>query len=217
MEKIQQLIKQAPESNLIKEISNIVSHIIPDKRTDKTKQRSALVTDVKELNLTTPDKKKIGVLIVYLPFALAKKNSKELPKIVNEIQSKKNKHTFIVCQRTMINKKADFKQQIPRNRTLTAVYDSILEDLISPGYIVGKRSCIRLDGSTYSKIYINEEAKVFLTERSEIIEKIYFSLTNRKISIEFKKEANFAVLPKIRVRKEKDGKKPARKTNVKAN
>lgn len=217
MEKLSQS-QVATENTLINEISQIVSKIIPDKRTDKNKTRSALVADVKEISMTTPSNKKIGVLVVYLPYALALNNASKISKIVNEIQTKKNKHAFVVSQRTTINNRSDYKQKIPKSRTLTSVYDALLEDLIAPGYIVGKRTCIRLDGSTYNKIFVNEETKAFLEERTEIIEKIYYSLTNRKIKIEFRAEANYAVLPVRRVRKDTAGKrkttkKQAPKTN----
>lgn len=207
----------ATENNLVNEISQIVAKIIPDQRTEQKQARSALVSDVKEISFTGPANKKLGAIIIYLPYVLAQKNLKELPKIVNEVQNKKGKHTFVVHNRTMINKNADYKQMTPRNRTLTSVYDALLEDLIAPGFIVGRRTCIRLNGSSYTKVFINEESKKFLEERSSVIEKIYFSLTNRNIKIEFRAESSFAVLPKRRVKKETTSKKNVRKTQAKAN
>ena len=39
------------------------------------------------------------------------------------------------------------------SRTLTAVHDSILDDLVYPSEIVGKRIRIKLDGSRLTKVY----------------------------------------------------------------
>jgi hypothetical protein len=40
----------------------------------------------------------------------------------------------------------------PRTRTLTAVHDGILEDVVYPAEIVGKRVRYRLDGSKIIKV-----------------------------------------------------------------
>lgn len=42
--------------------------------------------------------------------------------------------------------------QRPRSRTLTAVHDAILEDLVYPAEIVGKRVRYRIDGSKIMKV-----------------------------------------------------------------
>lgn len=42
--------------------------------------------------------------------------------------------------------------QRPRTRTLTAVHDAMLEDVVYPAEIVGKRVRYRLDGSKIIKV-----------------------------------------------------------------
>ena len=44
------------------------------------------------------------------------------------------------------------KQKRPRSRTLMAVHNAILDDLVYPAEIVGKRIRIRLDGSRLFKV-----------------------------------------------------------------
>ena len=40
------------------------------------------------------------------------------------------------------------------SRTLTAVHDAILQDLVYPAEIVGKRIRVKLDGSRLIKVYV---------------------------------------------------------------
>lgn len=45
----------------------------------------------------------------------------------------------------------------PRTRTLTAVHDGMLEDVVYPAEIVGKRVRYRLDGSKIIKVHCSSD------------------------------------------------------------
>ena len=48
------------------------------------------------------------------------------------------------------------KQKRPISRTLVAVHEAILDDLVYPAEIVGKRMRIRLDGSRLFKVHLDK-------------------------------------------------------------
>ena len=51
------------------------------------------------------------------------------------------------------------KQKRPRSRTLTNVHDQILEDLVQPGEIIGKRTRVAVDGSKLLKVYVPKKLR----------------------------------------------------------
>lgn len=54
------------------------------------------------------------------------------------------------------------------SRTLTSVYDALLEDIVYPVEIVGKRIRVKLDGSQVIKVHLDKN------EQTNIEHKVYF-------------------------------------------
>lgn len=63
------------------------------------------------------------------------------------------------------------------SRTLTAVHDAILEDLVFPAEIVGKRIRVRLDGSRLMKVHLDKTQQTNIEHKvNTFISCIYYSL-----------------------------------------
>merc|ERR1712071_665814 len=82
-------------------------------------------------------------IILYVPYKLLKAFHKIQQRLVRELEKKfSGKHVLIVAQRTILANSFHRSQKtrgpLPRSRTLTAVQDSILEDIVYPTEIVGK-------------------------------------------------------------------------------
>ena len=84
----------------------------------------------------------------------------------------------------------------PRNRTLTAVHEAILDDLVLPGVIIGKRIRCRIDGSKFFKITLDAGDKDLLEDRAQLIKGVYKKLTSKDVEIDFKQEQVFYSIKK---------------------
>jgi len=77
-------------------------------------------------------------------------------RLTRELEKKfSERHVVFVAQRRMLRKPtrtSRVRQKRPRSRTLTDVHEKILEDLVFPTEIVGKRTRIAVDGSKTLKV-----------------------------------------------------------------
>ena len=77
------------------------------------------------------------------------------------------------------------KQKRPRSRTLTAVHESILTDLVYPVEIVGKRTRTREDGSKLLKVVLDEKEKGAVDYKLDTYSEVYKKLTGKPVAFEF--------------------------------
>lgn len=77
------------------------------------------------------------------------------------------------------------KQKRPRSRTLTAVHDAILTDIVYPVEIVGKRLRTKEDGSKVLKVILHEKERGGVDHRLDAYGEVYRRLTGRGVGFEF--------------------------------
>jgi small subunit ribosomal protein S7e len=71
------------------------------------------------------------------------------------------------------------------SRTLTAVHDAILEDLVFPAEIVGKRTRVKTDGSRLIKVHLDRGNQTFVEHKIPTFEAVYKKLTGKEVTFEF--------------------------------
>ena len=73
----------------------------------------------------------------------------------------------------------------PRSRSLKAVHEALLDDLVFPADIVSKRLLVKADGSRLLKVTLSSKEKNFLQDKVDSIQGVYAALTQKKLAIEF--------------------------------
>jgi len=148
--------------------------------------------------LVAKGKKERRVLVVFVPVPLAKIVAKSHKKVVPELEKRLKATVLIVLKRTISSKwiKANRTQKRPRNRTLTSVYDAILEDLVLPANIIAKRTRYRLDGTRFTKVFLDEADRATIEDKLDYIVSYYKLLTKRDIVFEFKEDKPFYTIKK---------------------
>jgi small subunit ribosomal protein S7e len=108
--------------------------------------------------------------------------------IVKKLEDHFNTPVLIVPYKKRVNGKLYRRyvgKQVPRNKTLTAVYDSLLEDLLYPATIVGKRVRYPKGGNRLFKVLVDPLDKDSIEYKLNAIVSTYKALTNRDLAIEF--------------------------------
>uniref|UniRef100_A0A0P4W236 40S ribosomal protein S7 n=1 Tax=Rhodnius neglectus TaxID=72488 RepID=A0A0P4W236_9HEMI len=152
----------------------------------KAQLRELHITKAKELDLS--GKKSI---IIYVPMPQLKNFQKIQIRLVRELEKKfSGKHVVFVGDRKILPKptrktRTQSKQKRPRSRTLTSVNDGILEDMVFPAEIVGKRIRLKLDGKQLIKVHLDKLQQNNIEHKVDTFAAVYKKLTGREVSFEF--------------------------------
>ncbi|XP_045303807.1 40S ribosomal protein S7 isoform X1 [Leopardus geoffroyi] len=156
---------------------------------------SDLKAQLRELNITAAKEIEVGggrkAIIIFVPVPQLKSFQKIQVRLVRELEKKfSGKHVVFIAQRRILPKptrksRTKNKQKRPRSRTLTAVHDAILEDLVFPSEIVGKRIRVKLDGSRLIKVHLDKAQQNNVEHKVETFSGVYKKLTGKDVNFEF--------------------------------
>ncbi|XP_037588687.1 40S ribosomal protein S7-like [Cebus imitator] len=122
-------------------------------------------------------------IIIFVAAPQLKYFQKFQVRLVRELEKKfRGKHVVFIAQRRVWPKPTrkshtKNKQKHLRSRTLTAVHDAILEELVFPSEIVGKRICMKLDGSCLIKVRLDKAQQNNVEHKVETFSGVYKKLT----------------------------------------
>lgn len=127
-------------------------------------------------------------VVVFVPYRQHGKYKKIQARLIRELEKKLGRQVAIIAQRTIMSKnyaRAHPGQARPRSRTLTAVHNAVLEDLVYPTLIVGKRLRVRVDGSRVIKVHLDPKDVKEVDHKLKSFSSIYAALTNKKVEFVF--------------------------------
>lgn len=134
-------------------------------------------------------KKAITITVPYRLLKNYHKNNVQ-QRLVRELEKKfSGKHVVIVAQRKIqqkiLRRSRGSTQKRPRSRTLTAVHDAILEDLVYPVEIVGKRTRVRMDGTKQTRVYLDPKDQTNIEYKLESFGSVFKRLTGKDAVFDF--------------------------------
>ncbi|KAI3736751.1 hypothetical protein L2E82_26736 [Cichorium intybus] len=150
-----------------------------------------LKSDLKDLYINSASQIDVAnnkkAVVIHVPYRLTKQFRKIHPKLVRELEKKFSGKdvVFIATRRIVRPPKKGSAAQRPRSRTLTAVHDAMLEDIVHPAEIVGKRIRYRLDGSKIIKIYLDPKARNDTEYKLETFAGVYRKLSGKDVVFEY--------------------------------
>ncbi|KAJ3130875.1 40S ribosomal protein [Physocladia obscura] len=156
-------------------------------------QNAELKSDLRGLQFTNAKEIEIGhgkkAVVIFVPVPLLKAFHKVQTRLVRELEKKfSDRHVLIIAQRRIMRKptrRARVTQMRPRSRTLTSVHEKILEDLVFPTEIVGKRTKVRVDGGKLIKVFLDRKDHTALEYKLDTFSATYKKITGKDVVFEF--------------------------------
>jgi len=182
--KFQNPSKQAP-SALESKICQLLVDLEASSRDLKPHLRDLGIVSARKISVT-PTKKAI---VVFVPKLQHQKWQKLQDRLVRELEKKfSDEDVLFIAQRKVmklchINPKINAPR--PRTQTITAVQTAILDDVVFPTKIVGKRTRFRVGGRRMMKVYLDPKDSKDIESRIPTYEAVYRKLTKKNVKFLF--------------------------------
>jgi len=128
-------------------------------------------------------------IVIFVPVPLLQNFHKVQQRLTRELEKKfSDRHVVFIAQRRILPKpgrRSRVTQKRPRSRTLTSVHEKILEDLVYPTEIVGRRTRTKEDGAKVLKVLLDPKDMGGLDWKVEGFAEVYKKLTGRSVIFEF--------------------------------
>ncbi|EJD01481.1 40S ribosomal protein S7 [Fomitiporia mediterranea MF3/22] len=151
----------------------------------KTELRPLQISAAREVDVRGGKK----AIVVFVPVPQLKAFHKVQARLTRELEKKfADRHVVFIGQRRILRKptrNSRTKQKRPRTRTLTHVHEKLLEDLVFPTEIVGKRTRFAVDGSKLLKVFLDSKDATSLEYKLDSFSSVYRRLTGKDVVFEF--------------------------------
>ncbi|CAO3608896.1 unnamed protein product [Mucor hiemalis] len=162
-----------------------VAQALVDLESSIPELRALYITAAKEVELGAGKK----AAVVFVPTIHQVAFQKVQAKLTRELEKKfSDRHVIFIAQRRILavpTRRNQGKQPRPKSRTLTAVHDAILDDMVFPTEIVGKRLRQKIDGSKTLKVFLDNKDATSLEYKVDTFSAVYKKLTGKEVTFEF--------------------------------
>eukprot|EP01105_Mastigella_eilhardi_P006091 TRINITY_DN176_c0_g1_i1.p1 TRINITY_DN176_c0_g1~~TRINITY_DN176_c0_g1_i1.p1 ORF type:complete len:199 (-),score=58.10 TRINITY_DN176_c0_g1_i1:125-721(-) len=129
-------------------------------------------------------------IVIFVPARLLRQFQRISGRLIPELEKKLGgKHVMIVARRRILPKPSKTnrvrREPRPYSRTLTAVHEAILNDVVSPSEIVGRRMRYRVDGTRMSTVYLDPKDTFHVKDKLKTFSAVYQKLTGSHTTFEF--------------------------------
>jgi small subunit ribosomal protein S7e len=160
-------------------------------------QQNSFKTDLKGLSFTKAvevelEGGKKPACVIFVPPPMLTEFRKTQKALLEELEKKfaGGMQFLLVANRTMVPPGLWQRSKLlsgvrPRSRTLRNVQDNLLDDLLFPVEIVGKRTKIKVDGSRLLKVLLSKKDADSVEGKTDGYRQVFKKFTNRDITFEF--------------------------------
>ena len=170
--------------------------------------RMVYINSVEEVTFEQNDGSESKYILIKIPYRSLQFYKKVSSQMIDHLENKFKWPVVVVTNRTIDSKRKinHPSQKRPRSRTLKAVHQAILNDVVVPSMIVGRRSRVSQVTGFTQTVYLDPLDRQLVEEKLEAMADAYKKLTTHKITLEFAKPTNFQKkkLEKINERKNRD-------------
>uniref|UniRef100_A0A7S3P341 40S ribosomal protein S7 n=2 Tax=Euplotes crassus TaxID=5936 RepID=A0A7S3P341_EUPCR len=151
------------------------------------------IASVEEFHVVERDGHHIKCLLVKLPYKSFEPYTRIRSAFVGHLERKLNCMVFVVGMRKILSKrvKTPGVKKRPISRTLTHVFNCLLDDVCLPSQIVGKQIRVHTDGTQTMKVFLDPLDKEKVEDRLDAMSEAYKKLTTRKVKFFFAKPTKF--------------------------
>jgi len=178
LKKLKKSIRAEP-SALESELAQALFDLEVNHKNYKATLQNLYVNSAKEVDL--PNGKK--AVLVFFPLRFIRKFRKIQKQLVTELEKKFSGKTILLIGQRKIQRQGNSSRQVQRSRTMAAVHEAILDDLVFPADVVGKRLKYKADGSKQLKIFLDARDREKTESKIEAICYVYKKLTGRDVTI----------------------------------
>jgi len=155
---------------------------------------SNVCPELRDLHIVAAKEIDVGngkkAIVMFVPYPLLRQFQRIQVQLVRELEKKfSNRHVMIVAQRTVLGngylRSQNTKGPRPRSRTLTSVHDSILNDLVHPSEVVGRRTRFRVDGSRQVRVLLSRKEQTNIESKLRTFGAVYKKLTSKDVVFQF--------------------------------